>query len=289
MTTPSTGRWLAQATGAAASVGALYILLKDDVLAGKWSDAYILVPIMVGIAIAAGHLAWAALASRKYLSALGFALAFGLGSLLTVYTSVGKQAAHSDAVTLAATASNDLRRSKEEELSRARQRLSDAQQSADRERGTACGRKCLDWEMRAREVASHIQTLESELRAMAPVPVAPTATRFSRLVAALTGADPEKVKAMIVLFEPFGFALLFEATAIVALGYGFGQPRRRAPAPSPQRAPRPRITSSRADRDDVIDWVRAYRARNGRDPQIPELQAAFPLPRTTAWRYAKSR
>lgn len=34
----------------------------------------------------------------------------------------------------------------------------------------------------------------------------------------------------------------------------------------------------------VISWVREFQARNGRKPQISELQRRFPLPKTTAWR-----
>lgn len=39
-----------------------------------------------------------------------------------------------------------------------------------------------------------------------------------------------------------------------------------------------------AGADPVVDWVRAYRARHNRDPQIKEVQAAHGLSRTTAWR-----
>lgn len=39
----------------------------------------------------------------------------------------------------------------------------------------------------------------------------------------------------------------------------------------------------------VVDWVREFRARHGRNPRIPELQAQFPnTPKTTAWRRCKA-
>ena len=34
----------------------------------------------------------------------------------------------------------------------------------------------------------------------------------------------------------------------------------------------------------VVSWVREYRRRNGHDPKIREVQEAFDLPKTTAWR-----
>ncbi len=293
MSSTTSGRWLAIATGAAASAGALYILLKDDVVAGRWSDAFILVPVMVGISIAAGHLCWSALAGRNLLAALGFALAFALGSVLTVYTSVGKQAATSDASALAAQASNDLRQAKEGELARARVRFQDAQTMADRERSEKrCGQKCQDWERRGREVASYIRQLESDLAAMEPPkPIAAPATRFARFAGLFFDIDPDALSAKLDTIQPLAYSLLFELTAIVALGYGFG--RRRAPPKPVTHADVPPARRSRGrprnPDGEVVDWVRAFRERHGRDPQIPELQRQFPaVPRTTAWRRCKS-
>lgn len=41
--------------------------------------------------------------------------------------------------------------------------------------------------------------------------------------------------------------------------------------------------------DSLVDWVREFRARHGRSPMIPELQARFPgTPKTTAWRRCKA-
>ena len=39
-------------------------------------------------------------------------------------------------------------------------------------------------------------------------------------------------------------------------------------------------------RQKVVLWVDEFRRRNGRNPKIPELQAKFNLPKTTAWRAA---
>lgn len=292
MSSTTSGRWLAIATGAAASAGALYILLKDDVMSGRWSDAFVLVPVMVGISIAAGHLCWSALAGRSYLAALGFALAFALGSVLTVYTSVGKQAATSDATALAVKASNDLRQAKEGELARARVRFTDAQTMADRERSEKrCGQKCQDWERRGREVEAYIRQIESDLATMdPPKPIAAPATRFARFAGLFLDIDSASLSAKLDTVQPLAYSLLFELTAIVALGYGFGH--RQAPtAPASCHVEPPRRKRGRPRNHDgeVVDWVRAFRERHGRDPQIPELQMQFPaVPRTTAWRRCKS-
>jgi len=41
--------------------------------------------------------------------------------------------------------------------------------------------------------------------------------------------------------------------------------------------------------DNVTDWCQHFKSRHGRQPSIPEVQAAFPtVPKTTAWRRAKA-
>jgi septal ring factor EnvC (AmiA/AmiB activator) len=198
------------ATGAVAASGALYILLKDDVLAGQWSDSFVLVPAMVVIAVAAGHLAVNALMERKVLSAIGFAMAFALGTALTVYTSVGKQATSSDANYRATEAHAKAIRDKQADLERARLRYQQATAQADKEISEGgCKKKCDDWRLRAREVQSHIATLETELTTMGSAkPVAAGADRVAQLAAMVLGADSKHVKAVLVLVEPFLFTLL---------------------------------------------------------------------------------
>jgi hypothetical protein len=39
----------------------------------------------------------------------------------------------------------------------------------------------------------------------------------------------------------------------------------------------------------VVDWAKAFEAKNGRGPKLAEVTAAFPdLSRTTAWRRLKA-
>lgn|SRR5688572_1418668 len=47
-------------------------------------------------------------------------------------------------------------------------------------------------------------------------------------------------------------------------------------------------TEKRASKSRVAAWVREFQARHGRKPQIPEVQAQFQLPKTTAWRRIKA-
>ncbi len=73
MVQSSTSRRLAIVAGAIATGAALYLLLKEDVIAGKWSDSFILIPSTVILAILSGHLFVGALKEwRTWLSAAAF-------------------------------------------------------------------------------------------------------------------------------------------------------------------------------------------------------------------------
>ncbi len=281
---------LAIAVGIAASGCALGILLQDAIRTGIFTLEHALIPGMVGIAIAAGHLVGTALRSRKYLSALGFAVSFALATLLTVYTSVSKQADQSETVISAVSVTNTARKGKEDELARTRTRYEQANVMAEREMtGQKCLARCADWKTRSAEVAARVEKLEGELKDMAPPkPVTVGADKMAKVITMFVVQDVERVKAMLLLLEPFAKALLFELTAIVAFGFGFGHRRAvklkkpaRVSAPDPKPAPP-------GSEDRVVDWVREFRRRHGRNPQIPEVQREFGLPKTSAWRKIKA-
>src|SRR5215510_7353077 len=88
-----TGRALAIVCGVAATGGAIALLLADAIGSGHWSQDHALVPLVVGLTVATGHLAVAAWASRRWLPALGFAIAFVVGTTVTVLNGVGRQSA----------------------------------------------------------------------------------------------------------------------------------------------------------------------------------------------------
>jgi hypothetical protein len=215
-------RGLAIAAGVAFTGGALYILLEDTVRNHHWTMEHALSVLTVFGAIASGHLASAAWPARK-VAAAGFVLLFVAATALTVYNSVGRQAETTETKTLDAEATNKALASKGAELERARQRLSDANDAADRETSDKrCGQKCKDWKLRATEVQANIGKLEGEIQALGPAkPVQPKASKGAQILA-IFGFDEAKAKAALILLEPFFNTLLFEVGAIVSLGYAFG-------------------------------------------------------------------
>lgn len=68
------GRALAIFTGVAATGGAIYLLLADAIRTGHWTQDHALVPLVVGLTVAASTLASIALKRWKLLSAIGFVI-----------------------------------------------------------------------------------------------------------------------------------------------------------------------------------------------------------------------
>lgn len=292
----TTSRALAIALALAASGGAGFLLLKEDVVAGRWSDSFVLVPLILVITCVAGHLASKALRSLSILSALGFALTFLLGTVMTIYVSVGKQAVSTEAKSLAAVASTKDRSLVEAELRIAEARYQQAITESDKARSSGgCGRVCSDWSHRALEVEARVRELKTELKGMEPVPSVSTgAVKMARVINRIFGLEQEKVKDFILDVEQLAFTLLFELTAVTAFGYGLSgsQATTRVVVRSAKTQPPTTTEPPGGDRRDpnIVSWVEAFERRNGRAPRIPEVQAAFKgTSKTSAFRYAKKR
>lgn len=297
---------LAIATGLAASAGALAILLHDPITSGQWRLDHVLVPVVVVITIAVGHLAGTAARSRKFGAALGFMAVFVMGTVLTVYSSVGSQKASGADKAAAAEAHNAAMAAqqaaivgKRRERDLAADMLKTAQTRLLTECGTGKGSKCAGVQATVSvydgAVKGHdatVRELEAELARMGGTRVArPKAAAFGE-AAAIFGFNPARVEAAAAVLEPFAYSLLLELAAIVAFGFGFAHRDRPVPVPVPVPAnfnhPVPPVPPRRRD-DDVIDWVREFRRVHGRDPQIPEVQREFRgTARTTAWRRIKA-
>lgn len=225
-----TRSWLAISTGVAAAGGALAILLQDPLSTGQWRIDHALLPIIVSVTIAAGHLVGSALRSRKVGSALGFAAVFALGTILTVYSSVGSQKATSGDKAATVESHNKAIADKRAELADARGRLTKAESMVERETANKrCAQACNGWKQRAGEVRSHVSILEVQLADLGGEKVArPRAHAFAE-AAAVFGFDRLRVEAAASTLEPFAYSLLLELTAIVAFGFGFGHARTRNP------------------------------------------------------------
>lgn len=246
-------QWLARASGIAATGGALAILCSDAIRTGHWELEHALLPIVVAITIASGHLIGSALREWRIISAAGFVALFTLGTIATVYNSVGRQAATADRAELSADEHNASRVSLDRDIASARKKLSDAEFYAaweiagrPRENGkpvlegkptgtTGCGAGCKGWQEQAEKHRAELIRLEGRREALGPAAIAsPKADRAAK-VAALFGFEQARVKEVFHLVEPFLYALLFELAAIVAFGFGFAHRAARKPSISDLR------------------------------------------------------
>lgn len=139
---------------------------------------------------------------------------------------------------------------------------------ADRRRecATGYGDRCA--KAKAWEDASR-----AELATLPPV-------RSAHLLAEVTGLPAWMVEVVPALSFSSALTLL----GLVLVGFGGHGAREARPRVEIALAP----VIPRDDVQDVVDWVKQFRQRHGRDPQIPELQQVFNLPKTTAWRRIKS-
>lgn len=272
-----------------------YVLFKDVIDGAAINTSHVLSLAALVAAIASGHMVWPAAKAGRIVTALMLMVLFLAATGYVVVSSGARNAETAGAKASKATAHNTELADKTADLARARQRLADAEKMVDIEtKNGGCpdkrrdGRRsnCSDWRQRAEEVRSHITALENEVRKIGPATPASGYAHASRVLAAIAGGDTDVIEARLVLILPFLTVLIAELGTITFLHLGLGHQERPEPLP-PKAAPvaMPVVTG-----DDVVSWVKAFEARHGRKPQIPELQAGFrrkdgtTVPKTTAWR-----
>lgn len=234
------GRALAILAGVAATLGAIGLLLADAITTGHYTTDHALVPLVVGITIAAGHLTGAAVRSRKYGSALAFVVAFLVGTAITVMNGAGRQAEGQETKIAAAELTNAAITTKQAELATANQRLTYAEAQMESEQtGQRCGERCKRWEKTASDRRIVVKALETELAALGPAkPVNAKAEKVAA-IAEVLGGNHDRVKAGVTLIEPVMVPFLLEWVAIFALGYGLAHSGKRQPSQPHQRATEP--------------------------------------------------
>lgn len=299
--TPGTG--LAIAAGTFASLGAMAILLWEPMHSGNWTLDHALVPLVVGLTIAAGHLAKVA-GFRRLGAAAGFSIAFLLGTAFTLYSSVGRQGEGAEAHKLSVEQANKLYDDAARMKGEAEETVKGLRDKAAKECASGKGKRCDG-------ITYSITTYEAAIRGyeqtMRDHPRQSTATKAAMAaeVAALAGFSKGAAEAFFKIFERFALALMFEWTAIVAFGYGF--PLRAITETTPSEKideeaeklkkylandtdplPPTRAIVPDLKGENIVPWAQAFEAKHGRLPRLDETMAAFPeVARTTCWRRLK--
>lgn len=317
MTTYTSTRWGAITLGVLCAAGAGLVLLEDAARAP--SIDHLLAVVALIVTIAAGHLAVRELRGFHLLRAAGLGILFAGGVMFTLVSTAGRTIEVQDRSSADIDARNGAIAAKKGELTRARTRFQQAEQMVEKEMtGETCGKRCQDWKTRAKEVRANIRQLETELSGLGGEQQANAKLRgFARLLA-VAGGDEAAITAKLTTAWPYVLPLLLELGSIVFWSIGLGgrpaSPRaiteretpftpdeiedlkrfvkdsEPAPGPTPATPGGGRRKSSQAEqrRQQVSEFVTAYRARHGRDPSPRAVRDHTGLPRATAWRYQQA-
>ena len=297
MTDPSrTTRVVWLGLGGFFSLLTLRVLLWEvHSLEGITAEHLLTVGAIVG-AIASGVYVWQMLRAGKLLTATGLAIAFVAA---TGYCLIGS-AGRGDETTFEKNAEvrqhQADRARAQRSLDEAKTRYDTALEAETAECGSGSGSRC-----KARRETTERMRIEREAAEINVRQLPPEGRengklkRAAELVAFFWDRDLASVERGLALVWPFIPPLVCELLTIVFLHLGFGS-HSRVPVPVPVSPSVPVELELEPDNDDeppgdraeVVSWVRKFQARNGRKPQIPEVQARFQLPKTTAWRRIKT-
>ncbi|MFZ4807491.1 MAG: hypothetical protein ACOYLQ_09560 [Hyphomicrobiaceae bacterium] len=269
-------------------------VLLDDVVHGAPVTVAHMMSIGALIAtLAAGHYFVPALRRAAVLSALGLAVLFLAGTGYVLVASATRNAETAAAKAAAVKMTNSQRvhwkavlATAEADLEHAKGELADATNKATAECGSGKGRRCDGREgirstaERARDRAqSHVDIIRARLEFLGPErEEAGGYAHAGRVWAALAGGSAERATGVLVLTMPILTTLLCELGTVVFLSIGLGHRHRSVPVPSAPKAapaatipgPAPGLTRH----EEVASFVRAYRAKHGRDPRWIDVRAA---------------
>lgn len=233
--TPSTwkGRTLAIAAGTAFAAGGLTILLDKDLLKPlEWCSAQWLTILTIGGTITAGHLMVEAWRAKGWLSAIGFFVLFVAGTMLVVYSSVGRQVETGSIASMSAEDTNARLADKRADLAAAKDRLAYANERVDAlsaVKPCSSVKACRDWKTNAKDVTAAIKGLESDIDALGPRKVVNAQAEAMAEIAMLMHVPGTKAQivAFLLLLVPFLKTMFFEIGSIVSFGFALRPSRRR--------------------------------------------------------------
>lgn len=272
---------------AAIFVGGTSFVLFADVLDGaRITTGHVLTALALIAATAAGHMIVTAWRGRRFGLLIGLVI-LTIASLAYVATMSG--ARNAESVSLKAerqTVANARREAIEGERKAAQAMLDKARAEVAKECATGEGSRCRGRRATEAVYAAAVLGHDSRLAALDPLATPNAGYRATAEAIALTGLTTRpqaEIERALVALLPWLAVLISELGSIVFLSSALGHKSHVEPAET-QVEPDPEP----GNRAEVIDWVREFRARNGRNPQIPELQARFRVAKTTAWRRIKA-
>ena len=189
--------------------GATALLLEDSVRSGHLSVTNALMPVLTLGTVCAAVFAHRSLGAWRPISGVLFMVLAVLGSLATVYSTLGRQAEVRDHKQADAMAENRTLSLKDEELTQAKAQA--------KKECVTIGPRCKEWQVR-------VDTLTREMSSLRVVAIDPRADAIQR-IAILVGLDGDHVRATVQAFDPLVLPLFLELGSILFFAAAF--PTRR--------------------------------------------------------------
>jgi hypothetical protein len=196
--------------GASLWVAATALLLENAWITGQWTVTNLSMPLLTLGTVLAAVFAHRHLFSWRPVSGVLFLFLALLGSVATIYGTLGRQAESRDLKQALAIQENKTLQTKEQELKAAQ--LEEAKEC------TKIGPKCQAWQAR-------VDKLTGETGALRPISPDARADSVAQ-IAGLFGFDPMKAKAIAQTFDPLLLPLFLEAGSILFMAAAF--PRAKA-------------------------------------------------------------
>ena len=290
MSTTIVRSWGAIALGVLLAIGTLVVLFWDVRAPSDITTDHVMTLATLIVAIAAGHFFVPTVRQARLLPAIGLAVLFVAATFVCVAGSAGRGAEIASRKAAAAAQVNADRKDAQDQLKAAREKREQLAERFAAECGSGKGARCKGLREALDAQDSHVAILQVRVDGLQPEQEANVRLKHAARVFAFfrPGTDVKRIQEGLELTWPFALALIMELGTIVflGLGLGHGQQSRRVPLvpPVPANDPGSRPGST----EEVSRWIREFRARNQRNPQIPEVQRQFSLPKTTAWRRIKA-
>ena len=251
------------AVGVVLWLGATALLLEDAWRSGHATAAHLMMPVLTSGTVLAAVLCHHRLASLRLLSGVGFLLLALLGSLATVYGTLGRQAEAHDTRSAAAVAANRTVRLRQEALAGARSSLSAAEAEVARECRGGFGKNCAGWRSTLAERQAEVRRTEAELSTMAAVPVDARMDAVVRLAMLLGANDEAWLRAVVAALDPVLLPLFLELGSILFFSAGFpAEPRETVRTDAETDSDHEETVRGPWSQDQALADLRAMTARN---------------------------
>ncbi len=290
--TSTAARWAAIGFGSLFAAGTTCVVFSDVRATSDLSLDHLMTALVLVGTLASGHWFGKQVRQLAILSAIGLALMFAAGTAYLVTTSAARNAESSSGKLARVQQANGSRAALESDLKAAKEALADARSASRRECATGNGKRCEGTRSSIADAQAAVDLAASKLDAAPAAIVENAGWKHAALVYSIvSGANPASIERAIDLLFPFIKAAFLELGTLVFFGIGFAH--KAEPKVSGPQEPVSQPVSSGTEpefvsADNVIDWVREFRKEHGRNPQIPELQTEFQIPKTTAWRRIKA-